>query len=139
MAIIPAVSVHPGKHTRHSYAKRLIDLSGHRVFPGCAGTSGMMARCKMWSKKRGGSAFKDQRWASKRHRYFNDREKLLKRKDFRIFVTEKSYFFFWLPRTFLFCVIVYILAAFTWSSNMFKICQKYILDRKVRKWQNLPY
>ncbi len=35
-----------------------------------------------------------------RHRYFNDREKLLKEKDLRIFVaiTEKSYFF-------LFCVL----------------------------------
>ena len=33
--------------------------------------------------------------ATERHRYFNDREKLLKGKDLRIFVTitDKSYFF----------------------------------------------
>ncbi len=44
--------------------------------------------------KRGGVAFKNEWGAAEMHRYFNDREKLLKEKDLRIFVakTEKSFF-----------------------------------------------
>ena len=45
--------------------------------------------------KRCGVAFEAERGSAERHRYFNDREKLLKEKDLRIFVaiTEKSCFF----------------------------------------------
>ena len=45
--------------------------------------------------KMGGVAFKNERGATERHRYFDNRETLLKEKDLRIFVaiTEKSYFF----------------------------------------------
>ena len=45
--------------------------------------------------KEGGVAFKNERVAAERHRYFYDREKLLMEKDLRIIVaiTEKSYFF----------------------------------------------
>ena len=45
--------------------------------------------------KRGGFAFKNEQGAAERHRYFNDREKVLKEKYLRIFlaIMEKSYFF----------------------------------------------
>ena len=59
------------------------------------GNSGDEGRFVNFTLKRGGVAFKNERGSAERHRYFNDREKLLKEKDLRIFVakTEKSYFF----------------------------------------------
>ena len=58
------------------------------------GTSGDAGRFVNFTLKRGGVAFKNERGAAERHYYFNDRVKLLKEKDLRIFVaiTEKSYF-----------------------------------------------
>ena len=58
-------------------------------------TSGDEGRFVNFNLKRGGVAFKNERGAAERNRYFINREKLLKEKDLRIFVaiTEKSYFF----------------------------------------------
>ncbi len=58
-------------------------------------TVGDGGRFVNYTLKKGGVAFKNERGAAERHRYFNDREKLLKEKDLRILVaiTEKSYFF----------------------------------------------
>ena len=52
--------------------------------------------CKFYPKRVAvASAFKDERGTSERHCYFNDREKLLKGKDLRIFVEiPKKYYFF---------------------------------------------
>ena len=59
------------------------------------GTSGDDSRFVNFTLKRGGVDFKDERGAAERHRYFINKEKLLKEKYLRIFValTEKSYFF----------------------------------------------
>ena len=48
------------------------------------GTSGDDVRFINFTLKRGGVDFKNERGAAERHRYFNDREKLLKEKDLRI-------------------------------------------------------
>ena len=58
-------------------------------------TSGDEGQFVNFTLNRGGVAFKNERREAERHRYFNDREKLLKEKDLRIFVaiTEESYFF----------------------------------------------
>ncbi len=66
------------------------------------GTSGDEGQLVNFTLKRSGVAFQNERGASERHRFFNDREKLLKEKDLTIFVaiTEKSLTFF------KFCVLI---------------------------------
>ena len=58
------------------------------------GTSGDEGRFVNFTLKRGGVSLRNEWGLAERHRYFNDREKLLKEKDLRIFVliTEKAYF-----------------------------------------------
>ena len=65
------------------------------MFSSMCGTSGDEGQFVNFTLKSGEVAFKNERGAAERHGYFNDREKLLKEKDLRIFVTitEKSYFF----------------------------------------------
>ncbi len=65
------------------------------IFSLLCGISGDEVRFINFTLKRGRCAFKDELGSAERHCYFNDREKLLKEKDLRIFVAimEKSYFF----------------------------------------------
>ena len=88
-------------HLQHSSSP-----SQGTVFSWIIGHSGEDGRYVNSHENSGGGAFKDGSWVLERHRYFNDREKLLKWKDLRIVVaiTEKSYFLkilHWLCRTFL--------------------------------------
>ena len=64
------------------------------MFSLMCGTIGDIGRFVNFTLKKGGVAFKNERGLVERHRYFNDREKLLKEKDLRIFVAvaEKSFY-----------------------------------------------
>ena len=77
--LLVAGPAHQGKHCA------LIDRSGWMqkrggMFSLMCGTSGDEGRFVNFTLKRGGVAFKDERGSAERHRYFNDSEKLLKKK-----------------------------------------------------------
>ena len=89
-------------HLQHSSSP-----SQGTVFSWIIGHSGEDGRYVNSHENSGGGAFKDGSWVLERHRYFNDREKLLKVKDLRIFCGNNREillflsFAFTLRRTFL--------------------------------------